>query len=1116
MPRDIELDIPYPPRISPDTPQARVRNVEWLTRNGLLTTQDNVDRYLEWDMAQLAGRLFPDAYGEDLDLGVLEQTFFFFLDDIFDGDVGKDPAQADALCHYLVAMVRPPGGSAPVRPPFPLAGVLSEILKRSRDGMPDAWIARAGRGWENHFLIYVTEAADRRSGPARSLDAYMERRRISIGLSPTLDLAESIEHFVPSPALHESTVLKQLCGVAAEILTLTNDAQSLEKDEANGDDNMILILARERGLSRDEAIEAVPDMVRTRIAQFEELALDSMRACSAITDSADEWAALMRFVQSNREIIRANYDWGRRTDRYGARGVEQVHRSAKINDRITETPFDPPGSTASATSWRPRTGQSADRHHALTSTSAHDAYLRGLAVQSSHDTNASIDEPMAGGLGAAAALPAGVARMAPEDDCVEQVGRSAKIDDRITETPFDPATSTASATSWDPRTGHSADHHNALTSTSAHDPHLRELALLSSRYTNASIDEVTAGGLGAAAAVPAGVPRMAPEDDCARQPPHGRAPALPASCRDGASSVRQTGMSTPAKRKGETVAVFGGGVAGLTAAHELAERGFHVTVYERRAWGGKARSTRVADSGRGGRRALPGEHAFRVECGFYQNVPDTMRRIPFASNPNGVFDNLREVPQLSVSRENRDDLVLPVGPSGALVHTPARFLEALTALLVQQQVPPAAASNFARRMIVYSSSCDARRSGEWERTSWAEFVREDDYSEDFRMVLDAGAHLLQASKAKTTSAKFTGWFLELALHSLFGRGANGPTFRMLALPTSKAWIDPWTVALRQLGVDLCNGQELTRLVVEDGSIATAEIRTARGMRNITADWYVCALPVERARALWGSDILKVDPDLAQMHALDTGWYTGVQFYLSDLPRICGGFAACADSPWRLAFVEQAQFWSVDFASTYGDGRVRECLSTTIASWDTPGILFGKPAAACTPSELVREVWAQLKTHVNKPGRRARLTDGMVLGCAINDGMVENAGRLVSEDPLVLATVGTEQYRPDPGRRIHNLALAGDYLSGDWEIATMEAASYAGRRAANIILERAGSTAPAATAAGPYRAPEWEPLKAIDAQRYVRGEPNMFDAEDTDIRRTLESADVPSAALYSLA
>ena len=40
-----------------------------------------------------------------------------------------------------------------------------------------------------------------------------------------------------------------------------------------------------------------------------------------------------------------------------------------------------------------------------------------------------------------------------------------------------------------------------------------------------------------------------------------------------------------------TVAILGGGVAGLSAAHELAERGFAVTVYESSArFGGKARS----------------------------------------------------------------------------------------------------------------------------------------------------------------------------------------------------------------------------------------------------------------------------------------------------------------------------------------------------------------------------------------------------------------------------------------------------------------------------------------------------------------------------------------------
>ena len=90
-----------------------------------------------------------------------------------------------------------------------------------------------------------------------------------------------------------------------------------------------------------------------------------------------------------------------------------------------------------------------------------------------------------------------------------------------------------------------------------------------------------------------------------------------------------------AARPGRRVAVLGGGMAGLTAAHELAERGFKVTVYEPAAWGGKARSIPVAGTGRGGRRDLPGEHGFRFFPGFYHHVPDTMRRIPFGRGTRG-------------------------------------------------------------------------------------------------------------------------------------------------------------------------------------------------------------------------------------------------------------------------------------------------------------------------------------------------------------------------------------------------------------------------------------------------------------------------------------------------
>src|SRR3954452_24331068 len=122
---------------------------------------------------------------------------------------------------------------------------------------------------------------------------------------------------------------------------------------------------------------------------------------------------------------------------------------------------------------------------------------------------------------------------------------------------------------------------------------------------------------------------------------------------------------TPRRRaRKRSVVVLGGGMAGLTAAHELVERGFDVTVYERNALGGKARSIPVAHPARGGRRDLPGEHGFRFFPGFYHHVPDTMRRIPFPGNEHGVWDNLSAASGGKFIRANgrADGFIFGIGP----------------------------------------------------------------------------------------------------------------------------------------------------------------------------------------------------------------------------------------------------------------------------------------------------------------------------------------------------------------------------------------------------------------------------------------------------------------------
>src|SRR5277367_732845 len=106
------------------------------------------------------------------------------------------------------------------------------------------------------------------------------------------------------------------------------------------------------------------------------------------------------------------------------------------------------------------------------------------------------------------------------------------------------------------------------------------------------------------------------------------------------------------------VAILGGGVGGLSAAHELIERGFSVTVYERtNVFGGKARSIYVPNTGTGGRKDLPGEHGFRFFPAFYKHLPDTLMRIPFPGNVS-VFNNLVHTTRIEVAQSGKPPLLL--------------------------------------------------------------------------------------------------------------------------------------------------------------------------------------------------------------------------------------------------------------------------------------------------------------------------------------------------------------------------------------------------------------------------------------------------------------------------
>jgi uncharacterized protein with NAD-binding domain and iron-sulfur cluster len=91
---------------------------------------------------------------------------------------------------------------------------------------------------------------------------------------------------------------------------------------------------------------------------------------------------------------------------------------------------------------------------------------------------------------------------------------------------------------------------------------------------------------------------------------------------------------------------------------------------------------------------------------------------------------------------------------------------------------------------------------------------------------------------------------------------------------------------------------------------------------------------------------------------------GVQFYLTKNISINHGHTIYIDTPWALTSISQRQFWqNVDF-SKFGDGKIEGILSIDVSDWDTPGIIYNKPAKKCTKEEIIKEIWEQLKKSLN--------------------------------------------------------------------------------------------------------------------------------------------------------
>ena len=624
------------------------------------------------------------------------------------------------------------------------------------------------------------------------------------------------------------------------------------------------------------------------------------------------------------------------------------------------------------------------------------------------------------------------------------------------------------------------------------------------------------------------------------------------------------------------VIILGGGVAGMSAAQELAERGFNVAIYEaRNIPGGKARSIPVPNSSKNGKKNLPGEHGFRFFPGFYQHITDTMKRVPYKNNPHGVFDNLIGATRISIPRFDKQGLTLPakfptnINDLKLLLNT---FLQLISN---QVELEEKEFKFFVKKIWQLITSCKGRRLGEYEKVDWWNFLEADRFSNEYKNLLVKGlTESLVASKAKLASTKTVGdIFLQLLLDII---NPTISTDRLLNGPTNEVWIEPWLAHLKTFGVDYYPEKLVTSINYKDGKIDNAEIQdlVTNEIYTVQGDYYIAAFPVEvMAKLIIKSNLAQYDTTFQNIITLseNVAWMNGIQFYLKEDVEITHGHILFVDTPWALTAISQKQFWPDVDLSEYGDGQVKGIISVDISDWgsfsnfredrtESTGIKIKKFARDCTDEEIKEEVWEELKRSLNVDGKEI-LKDVHLHSWFLDPDLVDIKGELLPDprrqlfrwisaqpeeeitlekitenlhedmekvskelkalirlgfieeiekpeggkaykikiniakeqkkinlEPLLVNLVNTWQLRPDAFTKIPNLFLASDYVRTNTDLATMEGANEAARRAVNAILELSGSCACPCQIWELHEPEIFAPLRWHDYFRYQKGLP----------------------------
>ncbi|KAI0125634.1 terpenoid synthase [Xylariales sp. AK1849] len=171
--------------------------------------------------------------------------------------------------------------------------------------------------WEDYLKGTAQQAEDRSRSHIRTVNSYLEVRRQTIGVMPSLVFFQ-IDMELPNEVLAHGTI-KALEMLAVDLTIIANDLLSYDKEQASGDDehNLVTIAMKEFDTDIQGAIDWAAKIHAGLVQQFNQIVLTVPRWGGPVD------LDVQTYVDGIAQWVGANVQWSFESERYfGKRGLE--------------------------------------------------------------------------------------------------------------------------------------------------------------------------------------------------------------------------------------------------------------------------------------------------------------------------------------------------------------------------------------------------------------------------------------------------------------------------------------------------------------------------------------------------------------------------------------------------------------------------------------------------------------------------------------------------------------------------------------------------------------------------------------------------------------------------